>query len=84
MCVAAASTKPWAYSQRIHDQMLRHFQTKQAFDTLNAQLDKDAGIPCRGKTAWWHVELSEEEQAKLWRVDTQVETVPAAAPSAVQ
>jgi hypothetical protein len=61
MCIAAAQRKPQAFDSTTQHTLAAYRQTKQAFDQLNAQLDGEASVPCRGKTAWWEVQPLEED-----------------------
>jgi hypothetical protein len=75
MCIAAAQRKPQAFDSATQQALAIHQQTKQAFDQLNAQLDREASVPCRGRTAWWEVQPLEGDAA-LWSRDEAVQ-VPA-------
>jgi hypothetical protein len=72
LCIAAAQRKPQAFDSTTQHALAVHRQTKQAFDQLNAQLDGEASVPCRGKTAWWAVQPLEEDAA-LWSRDEAVQ-----------
>jgi hypothetical protein len=77
MCIAAAQRRPHAFDGTTQQALALHRKTKQAFDRLNAQLDREAGMPCRGRTAWWQVQPPEGDAA-LWIRDEAVHVhVPA-------
>ncbi|KAF6256752.1 hypothetical protein COO60DRAFT_85796 [Scenedesmus sp. NREL 46B-D3] len=75
MCIAAAQRTPWAFDGTTQQALAAHQHTKQEFDRLNAQLDRDASMPCRGKTAWWQVQPA-EGGAALWTRDDAVHVPP--------
>jgi hypothetical protein len=68
MCIAAAQRQPWAFDAATQQALQTHQQTKRAFNQLNAQLDQEASVACRGKTAWWEVQPAEGDAA-LWSRD---------------
>ncbi|WIA11688.1 hypothetical protein OEZ85_011785 [Tetradesmus obliquus] len=71
VCIAAAQRNPRAFDAATQQTLLSHQQTKRAFDQLNARLDQEASIACRGKTAWWEVQPAEGDAA-LWARDEAV------------
>jgi hypothetical protein len=61
MCIAAAETKQWAFDE-VHQERLKQFEElRAAFHELNAQLDEDRAVTCKGKDKWWHIELPDNQ-----------------------
>eukprot|EP00775_Hariotina_reticulata_P009681 gene9681-9839_t len=61
MCIAAAQGKQWAFDDAHRERLKQFAELRAAFDVLNAQLDEDRAVACRGRDKWWHIELPENQ-----------------------